>query len=246
MRKSGIFFVILFFSFNAYGQVGVNFLKLYQSILKPPADCKKAYEYMNLKDTSFSKTYGQNYFEVKESELISIKTEIENQIKEFKNNINSFKRPDNPVPPSGIGGMPQDNKMIMDDLKKCEKSSEEINFFVKEFKKDIVSIQDSLNKAMKNTLAEDSLSRQIIMNEFLIKLYDRSEDYSKKFETHVSKIEKVISKFGIQEKIDLPFADFKILNIQLSEINGAIFLLRVAKESSRIGSGFYIREEEFR
>lgn len=233
--------LFLFSSLYSYAQIDADIQNEYKELLRPPINCREASELSvkALKDSAGNETI--NFFLKKEKDLLDLKSEIEKHIDNFKSNFDSFRKPENNLPPGENPGFPEAEYIVIENVKKCVKASDEINDFVKSFKKDIVSRQDTLNRKLKQTILSDSAERQSAADLFLQKINRLYGDYYLKIIIRVTKIENVIKNFELKEKVYYPFAGFKLLECQLTEVKTALFLLKVTNECARIGSEFYIK-----
>jgi hypothetical protein len=244
-------FIILISSSQIFSQVKTELTPYFTGIIKPPASCTDAYSYSQSSDTSAKVKMGAAMIAEQELRLKKLQYDISFKLKSLKNQMNDSQMPPGGMkPPQGNSGMPGSNAipeeiiLIRKEVEKCKTAGENTTKYLDKLKSEIEIAQYDFNFKLKKTIAEDSLSRVLITDEFLSKIIVTFNKYLSLFQDNAAIIDKSIKNLENETEFRIPPMQIDLLKAQDSEVYSALFLLNITKECAKIGAKFYVKPQE--
>jgi hypothetical protein len=226
------------FTTSLFAQMKQDFAPIFKEIVKPPQSCAEA-DSMTFRDSTGKELIISDLITKQKTKFETIRNDITYSIKAVENDEQRMPMPPGDPGPRGDIQMPEDFRMMKKIMDKCRSASDEISAVKDNFKNKIIVLQDSLNRKLKLTMSDDRESRKILADEFLNSVKTEFDKEIITIELKSAIIDKAVKQYFSNKDLFIPPLMITLLKSQQTEINAAIFLLKITEECVKIGSKFY-------
>lgn len=230
--------IVFIFTTSPFAQMKQDFTPIFKEIIRPPESCAEA-DAMTIKDSTGKELILSKLITDQEIKFETIQKDISYSIKAVENDEQRMPMPPGDPGPLGDIQMPEDFRKMKKIMDKCRTASDEISAVKDNFKNKIIVLQDSLNRKLKLTKSEDRESRKILADEFLNSVETEFDNEIITIELKSAIIDKAVKQYFSNKDLLIPPLMITLLKSQQTEINAAIFLLKITEECVKIGSKFY-------
>ena len=230
--------IVFIFTTSLFAQMKQDFVPLFKDIIKPPQSCAEA-DSMAFRDSSGKELIMSEFITEQKTKFETIRNDIDYSIRAIENDEQRMPMPPGDPDQRGNIQMPDQLKMMKKIIDKSSSASDEIIVLTGKLKNEIVILQDSLNRKLKLTKSEDMESRKILADEFLHSVKTEFENKIITIEQKSAVIDKAVKEYFSNKDLFIPPLMITLLKSQQTEINAAIFLLKITEECIKIGSKFY-------
>ena len=230
--------IVFVFTTTLFAQMKQDFAPIFKEIIRPPQSCAEA-DSMTFRDSTGKELIMGDLITKQKIKFETIQNDISYSIRAVENDEQRMPMPPGDPGPRGDIQMPEDFRMMKKIMDKCRSASDEITAVKDKLKNDIIVLQDSLNRKLKLTKSEDRESRTILADEFLYSVKTEFENEIITMEQKSAIIDKAVKQYFSNKDMFIPPLMITLLKSQQTEINAAIFLLKITEECVKIGSKFY-------
>ncbi len=230
--------IVFIFTTSPFAQMKQDFTPIFKEIIRPPQSCAEA-DAMTIKDSTGKELILSKLITDQKIKFETIQKDISYSIKAVENDEQRMPMPPGDPGPLGDIQMPEDFRKMKKIMDKCRSASDEISAVKDNFKNKIIVLQDSLNRKLKLTKSEDRESRKILADEFLHSVETEFDNEIITIELKSAIIDKAVKQYFSNKDLLIPPLMITLLKSQQTEINAAIFLLKITEECVKIGSKFY-------